>query len=315
VHVLLLAVTLRGLERFLRTGRRSQTLAALLLMVVIVAEQYHTAPASWSGDHFLAASDPALVRELHDAACDAFLYTTLPQEGAPWYGTTIDATSLAVAAQIPTINGYSGAFPPGYPIPYLVGPHSPEGRAALLSWVSRELGDTAASVQVCQVDADTVLPITLASGGGYTALAAEQAIDFSSAGNLRFFAPAGLSFSELTHTWTEGTHSEVSFSVAEELRASSDDIDVVWQGWGITPDDESFLRTAVVANGHWIGELLLTEATSSELLTIPADVVGPEGAVTLEFIASEALRPCELDRSSDCRALSISHQRLTLATR
>ena len=170
-------------------------------------------------------------------------------------------------------------------------------------------------MQVFQVDADTVLPITLASGGGYTALAAEQAIDFSSAGNLRFFAPAGLSFSELTHTWTEGTHSEVSFSVAEELRASSDDIDVVWQGWGITPDDESFLRTAVVANGHWIGELLLTEATSSELLTIPADVVGPEGAVTLEFIASEALRPCELDRSSDCRALSISHQRLTLATR
>lgn len=120
ISLLLLVPASVALAVGLDTLGRRRILVAVVLAAAVVAEQRVPVPAYDVAP--LLAREAALAAEVGQS-CRAFVYTpTAPCGDAPWavrHGAAVDAHLDAMAVStitgIPTLNGYSGSLPPGYP--------------------------------------------------------------------------------------------------------------------------------------------------------------------------------------------------------
>ncbi|WP_243438793.1 DUF7024 domain-containing protein [Fundidesulfovibrio soli] len=112
-----LAVAFTALERRLRgmAGSRFAPAAVLALVCLVLTEQAHRPLASYSLAEARARLDAA-VSGLGPAKPDAVLFLDAARApGQPFYVVQLDAMLASQDMNIPTVNGYSGHHPPGYP--------------------------------------------------------------------------------------------------------------------------------------------------------------------------------------------------------
>jgi hypothetical protein len=113
VGVFLLLPAAIGLGLFLARVRK--TAVAVALLVVVAAEQRQARLVTY--DKTDAARGVTAVAAAVDRACPAFFVATIAAPGGndPLY-SQIDAMWAALTVNVPTLNGYSGNLPRGWPL-------------------------------------------------------------------------------------------------------------------------------------------------------------------------------------------------------
>lgn len=91
--------------------RRFGTWAALLLGVLAALEQGQTTPAFDKEEN---RRDVSAIAARVPRDCDAFLYAPVLSRG-PWWKEQLDGMWAALESGVPTLNGYSGSEPRGWP--------------------------------------------------------------------------------------------------------------------------------------------------------------------------------------------------------
>lgn len=97
-------------KAFLSSKNNLIKLIILILVVFLPFEQYRSSFIGWNKSQ-LINTDLMSKKDEIVANCDYFYYD---KPGGWWYDQ-IEAMTFGVQIGVPTVNGYSGAFPPGYP--------------------------------------------------------------------------------------------------------------------------------------------------------------------------------------------------------
>jgi hypothetical protein len=82
-----------------------------ILSTFLLIDQYRTPFKGWEKT-LLLNTDLMSKKEEVISKCDYFFY----DKPGGWWFDQIEAITFAVQVGVPTVNGYSGAFPPGYPV-------------------------------------------------------------------------------------------------------------------------------------------------------------------------------------------------------
>jgi hypothetical protein len=82
----------------------------VFLLILLLIDQYRSSYKGWNSD-VLINTDLMSQKDEIIRNCDYFYYDF---PGGWWYDQ-IEAMTFAIQIGVPTVNGYSGAFPPGYP--------------------------------------------------------------------------------------------------------------------------------------------------------------------------------------------------------
>ena len=93
---------------------RRRWLYPMLLMMLIAAENFKVVQYSYSKQEHLARLESLVQRLEKLTPCDAFYNADSTPEGTPDLLRQTDSVWLSLVTSIPTINGYSGGYPPGY---------------------------------------------------------------------------------------------------------------------------------------------------------------------------------------------------------
>ena len=112
--VLIIGIAIRALrervDRFY--PRRVEAVGLALLLGLIVFEQLNLADSA--GIDRSQELTALIVAPAPPAECRSFYITDSAPEPVIFYVSTIDAMLIAQHVSLPTVNGYSGQFPPGY---------------------------------------------------------------------------------------------------------------------------------------------------------------------------------------------------------
>ena len=92
------------------TKKRYVKICIIILSLILLLDQYRAPFKGWEKSQ-LINTDLMSKKEEIMSQCDYFFYD---KPGGWWYDQ-IEAMTFAIQIGIPTVNGYSGAFPPGYP--------------------------------------------------------------------------------------------------------------------------------------------------------------------------------------------------------
>jgi hypothetical protein len=145
---LALAAAARDASVLLGTWRRPSTwkLGALLLLGVAVVEQLNTSPTSFVN----RVAQVNLVRAAKPPPVGCRTFFVVNSTGPlPYFEYQIDAMLVSQKLSVPTINGYTGYFPPGWGLLY---PSAPTYTASVLDWATAH-GLTAG---LCRLDLATM---------------------------------------------------------------------------------------------------------------------------------------------------------------
>jgi hypothetical protein len=82
----------------------------VILLVTVFMDQQRSPFKGWDRQNFINTDLHSLKSDIQ-SKCDYFYY----DRPGGWWFDQIEALSFAVQIGVPTVNGYSGAFPPGYP--------------------------------------------------------------------------------------------------------------------------------------------------------------------------------------------------------
>jgi hypothetical protein len=83
----------------------------LVLLLTLLLDQIRAPFKGWERSEFINSELISMESEIQ-RNCDYFYY----DRPGGWWFDQIEALSFAVQIGVPTVNGYSGAYPPGYPI-------------------------------------------------------------------------------------------------------------------------------------------------------------------------------------------------------
>jgi hypothetical protein len=98
-------------DRLLIISRKNITKVLIALPLLFVFfDQQRSSFKGWDRENFINSELIALTSKIQ-SNCDYFYYD---KPGGWWYDQ-IEALTFAVQIGVPTVNGYSGAFPPNYP--------------------------------------------------------------------------------------------------------------------------------------------------------------------------------------------------------
>lgn len=82
-----------------------------LVLLLIIADSWRIAPVAFTADEFMPRTFTAISDQLR--GCNAFYLRPDPQQSESHQ--QVDAMVIAELTGVPTVNGYSGNFPPGWP--------------------------------------------------------------------------------------------------------------------------------------------------------------------------------------------------------
>lgn len=89
----------------------SKKVVIIVLLFLLALDQQRSSFEGWNRQDFINSELMSTKNEIQKN-CDYFYYD---KPGGWWYDQ-IEALSFAVQIGVPTVNGYSGAYPPGYPV-------------------------------------------------------------------------------------------------------------------------------------------------------------------------------------------------------
>ena len=99
------------LDQIVKDSRYKRRIIIFLVGSLIALDQYRSPYKGWNSEYLVNAE---LMKQKQDIVsnCDYFYYD-FP---GGWWNEQIEAIMFSIQIGVPTVNGYSGAFPPGYPI-------------------------------------------------------------------------------------------------------------------------------------------------------------------------------------------------------
>ncbi len=101
----------------------------LTLLLTLLLDQIRAPFKGWERNEFINSELISMKSEIQ-RNCDYFYY----DRPGGWWFDQIEALSFAVQIGVPTVNGYSGAYPPGYPIePW----NSTEDPFRIFDWIDK----------------------------------------------------------------------------------------------------------------------------------------------------------------------------------
>jgi hypothetical protein len=135
VGVFMLLPAAIGFAYFLAPLRRNG--AALAVVALCAAEQYW--PTNYYYEKASSRRDVAALAARIDPRCPAFFYIPVrdPAAAREWWRFQTDAMWASLSVGIPTVNGYSGNYPPGYDALNDVENHEPADESRLRAGLSR----------------------------------------------------------------------------------------------------------------------------------------------------------------------------------
>ncbi len=248
----------------------------------------------------------------HPRECRSFY--AAPQAGRAPFEVQIDAMMVAQAQHLPTINGYSGLFPPGWDF-YDTNAAAYEKHA--VRWaLKRGVGENLCRVNVERGTwAFAALAYDLTCGGRGCPISFGQSHEFeinlAKGGNGALFADDNWFEAEPWGQWTNATQAALLFSVRTPhnlgfelsicaLLARSAPKQTVW----------------VEANGCRVGstEFDLAHRSGSQTISgaIQANCVDADGKVILRINTDRARSPMELGINGDTRQLGIGVEHVVI---
>jgi hypothetical protein len=123
---LLIYVILIQIQSFKR-----KTLLTLVISSLLLIDFWRPTMARWNSNEFIRDEAIPIVSALKNNSCDAFFINPAKGDPAPWL-TQVDAMALGMVSNIPTVNGYSGNWPNGWPITPYWGGATPE---SVTTWI------------------------------------------------------------------------------------------------------------------------------------------------------------------------------------
>ncbi len=121
------------LDQILKDSSFKRRTLIFLVGSLIVVDQYRSPYKGWDSDSLVNLE---LMKQKQDIVtnCDYFYYD-FP---GGWWNEQIEAMMFSIQIGVPTVNGYSGAFPPGYPIESFNSTSEPLKIFRWISEISRE---------------------------------------------------------------------------------------------------------------------------------------------------------------------------------
>jgi len=292
LNVLLVFSACLVLERLRHRHDRVGRMIIPALTALLVAEQINIA-STHAIDR--AVENAILVRIKHPpVGCSSFLLTVpaLPQ---PWFANQIDAMLVARAANLPTINGYSGWSPPDWNLMMFDNYYVDHAqRWALLKHVEQGL---------CGLDlrkgswSPTNLDLNTAYSPG-------EVIDFRTDGNAPHFEGEGWGNPGPEGSFTVGGHSEL---VLQLPAPPVSDLVLSIEARAFTPPQRRRFDDTLLVNGSVAAQWTITdrEPLIRRQVRLPARLMRSR-AVRIEFINHDPRSPADLGLSVDARKLGLA---------
>ena len=123
---LLIYVILIQIQSFKR-----KTFLALAISSLLLLDFWRPTMARWDSNEFIRVEAIPIASALKNNSCDAFFINPAKDDPAPWL-TQVDAMALGMVSNIPTVNGYSGNWPNGWPITPYWGGATPD---SVTTWI------------------------------------------------------------------------------------------------------------------------------------------------------------------------------------
>lgn len=122
-----------SLDRLLKDSSLKKGTFAALIGLIILVDQSRTSFKGWDSDILINSELMSQKQEILNS-CDYFYYNF---PGGWWY-EQIEAMTFAIQIGVPTVNGYSGAFPPDYPTQNFSSESNP---TEIFKWISEIKSD------------------------------------------------------------------------------------------------------------------------------------------------------------------------------
>jgi hypothetical protein len=292
--------------------RRSYAILGACGLALCVVEQLNLAQTA---NLSRAAEYNHLARvERPPRACSSFY--VLDEVGYQSYEVQLDAMLVALEEGIPTENGYSGVFPPGWDF-YDTKAAVYEDR--VLNWVSEKR----LAEGLCRLDIIRGSWANALNDSGFACLlnkcppivsfvsANKFVIDFRLGGNSALFTDRRWFAAESWGQWTSDREARISFTLRER-KAVNFDVSLR----GLLSVLAQRQTVSISANGCLVASAILETKQSSAMQTvsgtIPEICVKPDGSVALVIDTDRILRPSDIGLNADQRRLGIGVESVVL---
>ncbi len=269
-----------------------------LTVSLVLAEQINT-----TSQHLIDRnSEDAILRRVHrpPSSCASFFlaYPATPER--MYFANQIDAMFIARLDDVPTLNGYSGWFPPGWEFLNFDANYLANVRQwALLKKISAGL---------CGLDLrdGNWIPVDLTTMPYLTG----SAIDFHKAGNAGLYEMKGWSGPEPDGTWALGNDSVLLLKLA---KAPTSDLWLTFKAHAFAPRQRPEFKESMKVNGREVADWSITnrEVIFVKRVRLPLDLVR-SGLLRIEFSNHDPRSPAELGVSRDGRNLGLALEDLYL---
>ncbi|MGA8599129.1 MAG: hypothetical protein WB676_30800 [Bryobacteraceae bacterium] len=294
--IILACLVLNGLAK---QGRRVWKVVFWAVSFFLIAEQINTAPA-----HLIRRdSENAILARVGrpPSTCRSFFLThpaRRPGKLALLSIDQIDPMLIARSYNIPTLNGYSGWFPPGWDF-FAFG----RGYLQNVRWWARRKEITSG---LCGLDLrdGSWTPVNFTK----TPYRLGWAIDFHAGGNADFYEAQGWSHAEEVGSWTVGAHSVL---ILDLQWPPTSDLWLTFKAHAfVVPQHPSFKETLRVNNSE-VAEWSITDPQVEKRVRLPLNLIRSR-PLRIEFFDHDPRSPAELGLSTDVRKLGLAIETLKL---
>ena len=87
----------------------------IAVFILLIIDTWRPVPSTWKESELISSSNQIVINSLVEQKCGYFFLNPSLSNEAPWI-TQVDAITIANIIGIPTVNGYSGNSPDGWPI-------------------------------------------------------------------------------------------------------------------------------------------------------------------------------------------------------
>ena len=299
LNVLLVVSACLILEQLRHRRGRVRRLIFPVLAVLLVAEQINI-----THTHAInrAAEDAILARvKRPPGGCSAFFFTA-PAQAQRSFANQMDAMLVARAANLPTINGYSGWFPPDWNL--LV--FDKEYIDHVRRWVlikNIEHGLCGLNLRNGSWSANLDLSQVYSPG---------EVLDFRKGGNALDFEGEGWGDLEPGGSWTIGSHSVLVLPLAAP---PTSDLTLSLEAHAFIPPQRKPFDETLVVNGRVAAQWSITdrEPIIQKQVRLPAGMIRSR-VLRIEFVDHDPRSPADFGISIDKRKIGLAFHTLRLDT-
>jgi len=110
---------------------KKKTFLVITISSLLLFDFWRPTMARWDSNEFIRMEATPIVDSLKKNSCDTFFINPSKDDTAPWL-TQVDAMAIGMVSNVPTVNGYSGNWPNGWPITPYWGGATPE---SVTTWI------------------------------------------------------------------------------------------------------------------------------------------------------------------------------------